>query len=651
MFCSNCGAEMKDAARFCPKCGTPVRFNQAPAPEPDIKSKTAQKAETGSKAKSSAKAEKIKILLISILIIIAVVTFLVVNLIPEDSDVPVLYIADGELYYGDLSDDDSDAVQITNSMFADSGGDIAAFIFSHSNSTGGSSIVLTNDYLFYPDNIDPSDDSYTLCYKELTGRKDAEGKKIASNITWYAVSEDGNIVTYVQDSVLCNYNVSTGERNQVAHDIRDVAVSDDGYRVVYTNDHDRLVLWETGQIITGLAKSVTCLDYASDDCSMFLYEQDGALYVTDDAGNSTWIADNILYILEDSITENGAFYYVTNEEITVAASVHVIDDIAASDDTEISIVLRDAIEALNYTYTISTLCYYDGSESCVVASDYIGYEYMDSDGNLFFSCRIRDTDRSLALSEISSVSDVTALLSDIYGSWPTYDNAEDYASHHRYLLAADGTAVETGLEDGSIWDVEELDGAFYIMVSEDSSGYDCALWKVTLSDGSCRSVFIDEDVYSMAGMGSELVYLKNYSNGSGDLCAGNSSVIETGVYSIIASGDDGLLCFKNYNSDDNTATLCILETGEGGSEYLYKWTELSDSVPGGWHSSGNTYFYICPAIQEGHCAAFLYDYDSSEGEGDLIVYNGETCSTYASDVNILLTPSEYIRSAGAASNF
>lgn len=54
MFCTNCGKQVADAAKFCPNCGSPTITNQKPAPSsasPEPQPTTNKKAPTGSKKK------------------------------------------------------------------------------------------------------------------------------------------------------------------------------------------------------------------------------------------------------------------------------------------------------------------------------------------------------------------------------------------------------------------------------------------------------------------------------------------------------------------------------------------------------------------------------------------------------------------------
>lgn len=332
VFCPNCGAAMAAGDSFCENCGARVEAapqQEAPAPQ------------TGKK--SGIKIPK-KILTLGIAAV-AVVALVVVLIALFAGGKPnyALYKKDGALMYSKLSS--AKPVEITD------------------ESTDEYWMSKDGKKLFY---LEES----KLYYVDVT-KKDAEPKKLATDVSSYKITEDGSKVFFKKNGDLrwCDLK-DNGEK--IESNVGSYWVTDNGKTLIYTvSDREGEEAREDLYRATVSGKKVTStkidsgdaieIENLSEDGKTVVYivvdegeeEEKRDLYTQTNKKDAQKIAADASVV--GKVYDNGAFYYRVSKEVEKE------NDYGTYTDYEV------------------TLYYYDGKKSTQVTEEIDGYEAMAAD--------------------------------------------------------------------------------------------------------------------------------------------------------------------------------------------------------------------------------------------------------------------------------
>lgn len=234
--CPKCGNEMKDGAKFCSECATPlpgsaIEIETTPKTEesavPAVVAPEVVAAEEVPAPPATQKRRSIKGLFLSLLLaIVAVVAMYVFYedlgfVTPKTKAANVvLYVKDGQLYYNDL--DAAKEYQITK--------DLESTGKSHVDIMLSVRLSADGKTVFYPDRTGGEDDSYALYCATPGG--DALPIKLGSDVILYSISDKGDLVYYITtDGSLYRHDLTA--KNKIDNKASAVTVAKDGKEVVY----------------------------------------------------------------------------------------------------------------------------------------------------------------------------------------------------------------------------------------------------------------------------------------------------------------------------------------------------------------------------------------------------------------------------------
>ena len=188
-YCPNCGAEVKDSAKFCQKCGSSMKSN--------LVSNANQNDQ-----KANGSSNNVLIIAVAAVIIVAIIAGTFVFLSGDDSgsDVVVVNNTDSD----DAVEDSSDAKSSSSSSSSSSNSDVVTYSEAQSMYPSASSNVISNAF----DEADSNDDGV------LTGSEISEFKRLAKLAINTASEADST--TYNEHGSITRYctthgRVTTGE--------------------------------------------------------------------------------------------------------------------------------------------------------------------------------------------------------------------------------------------------------------------------------------------------------------------------------------------------------------------------------------------------------------------------------------------------------
>lgn len=310
--CPNCKKELTDGTRFCTACGT--KLEQAtPVEAAPVVEKKKKPIPTKMLAIGGG------IILAAVVIIAAVMALL--GAAPKDKY--VTYFKDGSLYINML--DGKGSVEIA-SKFAggkDVDKDSANIVYSRCYVK----VSADGKFIFYPEKLECDSYSCTFdLYYRSTTKANAEGERIAKNVSAYTITEDGKSVVYLSEGTLYKHNLK--EKEKIENDVSDCWVSLDGKTILYTDSDDDLYVWEKGEA-ERIQKSVNVMYVTSDATKVFYTDADGDFYLWN-GGKEPVKIDSDVYNVAVGYNDGGAYYTKVNTTTTTMAD-YIIDDYAVSD--------------------------------------------------------------------------------------------------------------------------------------------------------------------------------------------------------------------------------------------------------------------------------------------------------------------------------
>lgn len=704
--CSNCGKILEDGARFCDVCGSAVAAPQAapaqePAPvvdvsSPEMEATPAPAQETASAAEQNCpncaapiradykvcpvcgtflntapapKAEKKKFSLnlkalpkpvwmgAAIAAAVAVVVILISLFAGGGAHNYGLYIRDGQLQYTEFS---GDAFQVTDRLGIDeSYAMLSSFVWVNDD---GSKIIY----------LDRIEDGGATLYLRTIG-KDKEPTKLDTDVTYFSVNEDFNLVTYTKNGILYQHNLK--DKEKIASDVEGYVVSKDGKTIYFSTSDGDYYVKRAGKDKEKVDSDIQTGKFSEDYKTIF-YLKEGKLYRKEIGKDKEKLASDVKKIL--AVYEGGKIHYMkeTTEEVTL--DTFLDDDLKSEDDamTEPVSPTYPEYPTRPYRFEYDTTAEYDAAYAQYLL-DYENYqkayeEYRENiskyydDQNAWREKQNRDELRDqlkeakITVSKISvcffdgknevKVTDEVAVKNDSLN----YQSAKGEVLFFRYIAQNDAAKVKMS-EIDSVYDVQDkinatneedryqnfiaIGSAVTTLEMEDATSIrlnpeGVALYYVTDIDeengaGSLYAVTIsgktvnsaekkDSDVnpsyFSLTELG-DLLYLKDVEEGKGDLYLNGEKLDEDIYRNYIKQHKNGsILYFADWNEEKNCGTLKF---------YDGKVKTVQDDVSKAEFTPDGEVLY-------------LYDYNESREEGDLYFFNGSKAKKLDEEVQAIV---------------
>lgn len=420
MKCRSCGAELKDGDVFCPECGARMdepdsdrtvildqeeeeeegtKAQKQPQPEDVYCPNCGMKLQLGDvfcdrcgyqldgkgkKGKTGKKGGKLPLILggaAAVAVVAVGGSFALKGLgslgggsgtAPEE----LLFVSDGSVFGMNLKKPDEKPVEYTDSFYESDEEDMGdVFRISFPTASG--------KYRFIPEDYNPQDGTYTLCYQ--TGKEELE--KIASGVQGYYVTGDHKVV-YVKNNNL--YVCEPGEKEEkvdsdlkvsrlvpdgrmLDSDMSGVWVSQDGKNLLWavdTGDEDSADFYCQDIELKGekvkLASDSTLVDRTANFESI-LFKKDDALYLSKGMEKAEKLVSGVEDVMSVDL-EKETFFYTAKGEREAKLADYIVDDMA-EEDAQMKAPVRSDYETevggyglSSYTYSRVDDQYYDDLE-------------------------------------------------------------------------------------------------------------------------------------------------------------------------------------------------------------------------------------------------------------------------------------------------
>ena len=381
-ICTNCNNEVKEGAKFCEFCGTPVSAPPAETPAaveepavveipaeeiavaevpaeetpveeaPVVEAPAAEEipavaAPINAPAKKK-KSPKLALILGCAVLAVAAAAVAVLLLLsgnkaatPENNY--ALYIKDGELYYNALEGDES--IELTSKLldFSYDNEDIYDNAYNYARFA-----YMSEDgkYLFFPDRIAYDAYGIDLYYKEVDDLEE-KAVKVDSAVVSYSVNASGTLVTYLKGEArtLYQYDMETDDRIKIASKVEAFMTTPDGRTVGYMNNENDIYVYTDGDKAK-VASGVSSLEYVDPNLTYGYYLKEDTLYKQELGSEPVKIAENVAEVVR--AYASGEVCYVTN----AASLVDLIDDDKKESDASISYPTKPTAPTRpNYPYS------------------------------------------------------------------------------------------------------------------------------------------------------------------------------------------------------------------------------------------------------------------------------------------------------------
>lgn len=627
MFCPYCGTPLDDDALTCNACNSPVEpLEKSAAPEaviaPELITEQDPEAQVPVSAAPKKRSPLPRILLtgFGIAVALAAVVALAIYLLPilaGKGPATALYIKDNELYTTRLSK--LQPWQVTDKLVDASNADLGSLnknIYAESLSDY---TYLTKDgrTLFYPDGYTPGDNGVTIYYRNIKNPEEAP-QKLDSNIYQYTVSPDGSRVVYLKsDGTLFRYNMQ--EKTKVATDITaDYQIphfytSEDCKNLIYmvANENGTFSVYaqaEGGERVK-LASDCSNIQYINNACNTLYYTNSKyTLYKVTTDQEKEKIAYDVSKVF--CIYESGEIYYATNDpsdpSTPVTADQLVEDDM--KNDTS-----RDALrQALARTdicaQYASTLCYYDGKESHMLAENCvfnvqlqnplpIPYALAADTPTLIYSYCDMNNVKKVKLSQVTNMDELTKKIE------------ENTASANKVFVAVKNTVTqmqpEHSINANTIRVTDDGKTAYYLVKKADARMGE--LYKFSIADGKPqKTALYASDVYRFTVLdNSTILYYCDYAENkaTADLYMNQALVdydVEVDAH-FYDSHSKRLYYFTDMDKNHTNGTLKLWEDHEA--------IKIADQV--------HTFEWFDDEV------LYITDYNENKGHGTLYLFQND----------------------------
>lgn len=633
-ICPKCSKELDDGTQFCDTCGTEVTEMLAEsisaAPE--------------EKVDSLKKIPKKFLLLGGAALATVAVIILVVCLLAGGKEKPyALYLRDGEIFYSDFSKDGP--VEISSRLF--NGEEVGDEELAESMYALGAYITTRNNgkRIFYPDRTDSSADGITLYCRDLD-KPEEEPIKIDSNVTSYAVNEDGTCVVYLKgdwdEGVLYIHDLEN--KDKIASEVVGFYVSDDFKKVGYLTSEGSLYCWYAKKDKEKIASDVEQLLYVADDLTVAYYMKDDALYRHEEKDNEkVKIASDIADVI--SVYSTGEVYYTRSETVEIAVMSYINDDMAKADaqmkepkrdsyssysdymgayevyqDKLYRDYLRDYLRDATHSQRRTSLYYYDGEKETLVASNVTVRRKSVGSAVMVIEAYEDSNIQRIKASEI----DVEAAYWGNYSINELINDVQEASLAHYLVIGSAKERIEQTSADIHRYYIADDGSCVYFIDNTSHDAYG-DLYKIAIENGTAEAPELYDSDVSAFGYScyfvdeNKFLYFKNVSDYGlkGDLYIDQTEIdYDVFIHSNLIVYDDGVVVyFTDWNSNKQYGTLKMFADGEK--------TKVADDV------------HFFTIAQDGGIL-YLHDYSLNHYKGTLSLYKNGKREKVDDDVSTLL---------------
>ncbi len=596
--CPSCGKQLLESAKFCTGCGAKLEAiakAEAPIVEPTVAESPA--VDTPKKKKSNVLVPVLICCIGAMVVAIAIVLAFVLFGGKSAKNNYGLYIKDDELFFSNAK---NSSWQLTDNLFeaVDVDGDEIAessYVFSkavHMSENG--------KYLFFPDRIEEDDEGFNLYFKKVSQKADA--KKIDSDIVQYVVNKKGNLVTYVKDGNIYQYNISKDLKDKLAKNIKFYTVSEDGKKLFYISE-DGLYFKNGNKAEQKLSNDITRIEGVTKDYKAVYYIKGDNLYKHVVGKDRVKIASNVDNVLK--IYDSGELYYTKSASNELSLWDFIIDDMKAIDDAmaelvkpeypeysnydsiddyfvaveEYNVAFREYLDSMNAYYEKearddlrdrlkneivskvgNSLCYYDGKNETVLTDKFSSTTVdVAQDKAVIAYSEVKESEfEKVMLSEIDSIYDVKDKVLEALGV-----EGENY-------VAVKGNAQGFNNDKVTSIIVNNEGTAIYYFENLDKDNNSADLYTAPVKkNGLGKAKLYDSEVYiySLSVYGDKVIYYKDYQNNLGDLYMNKKKVDFDVVIARYFEKADKLIYITDLDNKENTYTLKVYHKGKGQTVY------------------------------------------------------------------------------------
>ena len=641
IFCQNCGKETSTEFAFCQNCGASLS-------DETIVSKHNQKKKFALPKlpfKLSKKLIAIGSACIALVLVLVIVLSILLSGGGHNNNF-ALYIKDGEMYFTNISK--IEPWQVTTRLVEDDSIVKDSFVYTLGNYTH---LSKDGKILFYVDKYTKDSDGVSLFYRYVN-KPEQEPVKIDSDITSYAVSQNGKLITYLKGDEGALYQHNLTDKEKIASEVSSFIVSDDGKKIGYLNKEDGMYLKYAGKDKEKLDSDVSRIIYINEAFNTVYYTKEGALYKTVEGKDKVKIASDISAVLK--VYESGEVYYLKSDSSEVTLLDYVEDDLKDSDaamdepqpperpsrydyedyddylaakdqyniDYEAYLTaknawyekqdrdaLREDLARRTMTNKSYTLFYYNGKDEKVLTDAYVSSEYSsectvaDNNPVIIFSIYNQTSVKKVKISEIDYVSDVKDML-----------EAALYSSSEKYIAVKDNLSI-IEQTDAQSFDVTSDGKTVYFIddVSEKTNHGD--VYRIRISGNKAlKPELYDSDVYTANLLDNDkYVYYKDVKDSKGEFYIDKQKIdYDVDLWNFLYLDEsDAVVYMVDWNEEKEYGTLKMFKNGKA--------VKIADDV----HTYKQT--------PNGE-VLYLYDYSKNYNNGELFIYNNKKAEKIDDDV-------------------
>ena len=236
--------------------------------------------------------------------------------------------------------------------------------------------VLSEDqkYIFYEVNNN--------LYRSSTKSASSDYVKVAADVDYYHISKNANIITYIKDDNLYQYNISKDSRTDaIAKDVDSFLTDDTGTKLIYekvnNDDTSTLCYRKSASSDEIVLTEKVARYYATDDLTKVVYRtDDGRLYyqkIGRDAVKLTEKYSSISFNGDIDGTFNYFLFEETNNDNKKVLNLYKSGKtIEIATDANVILTVQDKIYYTKQVDSKTVLYYFNGSKSVELEASYDG---------------------------------------------------------------------------------------------------------------------------------------------------------------------------------------------------------------------------------------------------------------------------------------
>jgi len=540
-FCPDCGTKLPADAVFCPDCGASIQPQPAPSP-----------VKTAAPVKPAKPAVDLKKILIPAIIGVLALVLIIVGIkllsgLGNSGNRYGLILRDNEIQMFDWKKLDEEPTELTRGLLDD--GDHYYWAQSF--------ITWRNDgkLLFHPDKMDGY--TATLYWRDMT-KKNAESEKIDSEVDTYSVTENGKLVTYTKGTsspyTLYQYNFKDKER--IAKDVTYFRVSDDGKILYYINSDGDLYVKLGDDEPERLDREISWIENVSSDFKTVYYVKEDTLYRNNTELEKEKLVSDIYNI--SVMYATGEAYFLRKSESSVMDFIKNPKDV---DEYYTDSLKKTSISDMMEFYE---LYYFDGEEETLVHSAVLtDYPTNSYSSHVAAFLAVEDPEDALA-----------SVTTDMWEYEITEAVREELSNSALWYVATANNIQELAENSAVGVDISSDGKTIYYFDDIDEKDYTGDLYKVVKNGDEYESAeFIESDIDpdSAYFLSSSYVYFMDVKDSHGDLYV-DGEMIDYDVYcwGVSQPSNDMLLYYTEWDYEDEEGTLMRRKKGEN--------VEIADAV-------------------------------------------------------------------------